>query len=429
MNRRSLLRSAAGVAGLSFMPVSTAMAGRGGELDTSRDDTILVAVELSGGNDGLNTVVPYGDDAYYRQRPTIGIPKEELFLLDEHYGLNPGMLGLQRLWQEDKLAIVHGCGYAQPSYSHFTSMAYWHTGAPHRGDAHGWMGRVADALALQRRDNMIINVAPTQSLAVKSAHHTPVVFDDPQRFARNQWMQSGKVPRSDVEDTNSTRAFLNAVDRGAQVSSARIQEAWSSYESNVDYGIAPMDLPKVAACIDAGLETRLYYVSFRNNAFDTHVQQPALHRRLLSYACDGIYGFIKDLERMGHDRRVVVMVFSEFGRRVAENANLGTDHGSANVMFMAGSPVRGGFYGQPPSLTELMDEGNLAFTTDFRRVYATAIEDWLGASAEQVLHGQFSRLPILRSGPILPLASLDIPTGSFGIPIQLVFSSLLPSTS
>ena len=151
-----------------------------------------------------------------------------------------------------------------------------------------------------------------------------------------------------------------------------------------------MDLPKVAACIAAGLPTQLYYVSFRNNAFDTHVEQPALHRRLLSYACDGIHGFVADLERLGHANRVVVLAFSEFGRRVPENANRGTDHGSANVMFLAGAPVRGGHYGELPSLVNLVDGDNLAHTTDFRRVYATVIDRWLGADSKKILHGAYT---------------------------------------
>ena len=163
----------------------------------------------------------------------------------------------------------------------------------------------------------------------------------------------------------------------------------------MDYGIAPLDLQKVAACIDGGLPARLYYVSFRNNSFDTHGQQPALHQRLLSYACDAIHGFIRDMERLGHGDRVAVMVFSEFGRRVPENSNLGTDHGAANLMFLAGKPVRGGHYGEAPSLTNLEEGDNLRATVDFRRVYATAIDGWLrsgGASA--VLKGDFAPLPI-----------------------------------
>jgi uncharacterized protein (DUF1501 family) len=186
------------------------------------------------------------------------------------------------------------------------------------------------------------------------------------------------------------RDYLRDVDRSAQASAALVRRAWQNYQTPVDYGIAPMDLPKVAACIQAGLDTQLYHVSFRNNSFDTHVQQPALHRRLLSYACDGIHGFVRDLQRMGQADRVVVMVYSEFGRRVPENANLGTDHGSANVMFLIGQPVNGGHYGKQPSLTELVNGDNLAHTTDFRQVYATAIQGWLGVDAGPVLFGDFT---------------------------------------
>ena len=392
MNRRRMLKAGAAFAGmsqLSHLPMAHALK------NGVDDDTILVAVELSGGNDGLNSVVPYGDDAYYRLRPTIGIRKDELLLLDDHYGLNPGMLGFERLWRDGKLAVVHGCGYERPSYSHFTSMAYWHTGAPHSGDEFGWMGRIADTITAERRDNMLINVAATQSLAVKSANHTPVVFDDPERFQRSRWISEADIGGIQRATDNPTRDFLNAVDASAQASSVLIRRAWDNYSTDVDYGIAPLDLPKVAACIDAGLPTRLYYVSFRNNSFDTHVNQPALHRRLLSYACDGIHGFIKDLERRGLDKRVLVMVFSEFGRRVPENANLGTDHGSANVMFLTGTHVKGGFYGEAPSLTQLVDGDNLAYTTDFRQVYATAIRDWLRVDADAVLHQHFPSLPVI----------------------------------
>jgi len=389
MKRRQFLAAASAAAGMVQMPWLSA-AARG-----DAADKILVAVELSGGNDGLNTIVPFADDAYYQRRPTLGIKRTATLELDDFYGFNPGMLGLQRLWQSGDLAIVHGCGYERPSYSHFNAMAYWHTGVPHRGDEFGWMGRVADQIAHRRQDDLLINIGSQQSLAVKSARHTPLVFDDPQRFQRDRWMSD--IPAdaiTSVASKNDARAFLRAVNQSAQISSQRIRQAWEAYQSPIDYGIAPMDLPKVAACIDAGLSTPLYHVSFRNNAFDTHVQQPALHRRLLSYACDGIHGFIQDLERMGHADRVVVMVYSEFGRRVPENANLGTDHGSANVMFLAGRPVRGGHYGRQPSLTDLVDGDNMAYTLDFRSVYATAIQGWLGVAASPVLKQPFEILPI-----------------------------------
>ncbi|MCZ6458660.1 MAG: DUF1501 domain-containing protein [Gammaproteobacteria bacterium] len=388
LNRRQILKGLAGAG------ATTLALPRWAQADSleNQSDRILVVVELSGGNDGLNTVVPYADDAYYRHRPTLGLRPDAVRKLDDHFGLNPGALGFERLWQSGDLAIVHGCGYAQPSFSHFTSMAYWHTGAPHSGSEFGWMGRLADAMAPEPRANLLISVGASQSLAVKSAVHTPVVFDDPERFQRNAMIQSRLAMESIPEQPpgNSTHEFLNSVARSAVESSGLIRRAWAEYQTPVDYGIQPIDLPKVAACIAAGLPTRLYHVSFRNNAFDTHVQQPALHRRLLSYACDGIHGFVRDMERIGQADRVVVLVYSEFGRRVPENANQGTDHGSANAVFLAGKPVKGGHYGEPVDLVNLDEGDNLKYTTDFRRVYATAIDRWLqlGAAA-QVLHGEF----------------------------------------
>lgn len=391
MRRRELLKGSlfAGLAGLSS-PVW---------VNQLRSELpILVAVELSGGNDGLNTVVPYGDDEYYRQRPTIGIPKNRALALDDHFGLNPGMTGFKKLWDNDQLAIVHGCGYDRPSYSHFTSMAYWHTGVPNGGDEYGWLGRTADQMRSKQTEDMLINIGSSQSLAVKSGVHTPLVFDDPERFQRSYWMNRVELS-SDVNSVsqNANHAFLRAVDVSARLSATRIRKAWSDYTTSVDYGIAPMDLPKVASCIAAGLDTQLYHVSFRNNAFDTHVQQPNLHRRLLSYASDAIHGFVRDLKRLGHAHRVVLMVYSEFGRRVPENANLGTDHGSANNMFLVGQPVKGGHYGELPSLVDLIDSGNLAYTTDFRQVYATVIEDWLQVNSTKILKGNFGKFPVFVS--------------------------------
>ena len=358
---------------------------------------VLVAVELTGGNDGLNSVVPFGDDAYYRHRPRLGLKADTLLPLDDHFGLNPGMLGLHRLWQDGQLAIVHGCGYDAPSYSHFTSLAYWQTGAPHSGSPYGWLGRTADAMRPEPADNMLISVAAQQPLVVRSATHTPVVFDDPERFQRQSWMpaEPAELSLAPLPETSRNRAFLRAVDRGARASAESIRSAWQRYKTDVDYGIAPMDLPKVAACIAAGLPTQLYHVAFRNNAFDTHVQQAPLHRRLLSYACDGLHGFVRDLERLGVADRVLVVVYSEFGRRVPENANLGTDHGSANDIWVIGRPVRAGHHGQPPSLTALIDDGNLAYTTDFRSVFATLTEDWLGLPRGAVFPEALPRLQLL----------------------------------
>jgi uncharacterized protein (DUF1501 family) len=371
-----------------FGQAAAALASQG-----QADGKILVVLELSGGNDGLNTLVPYADDAYYKNRPNLGIPRKDLRVIDDHFGFSGGMTGFERLYKDGKLAIVHGCGYENPSFSHFTSMAYWHTAAPNSGEEYGWVGRLADAMAPAAPPNYLVNIGVRQSLAVRSHKHVPVVFDDPNKFSQEKFHQENAVLES-LPDSgtveNPSRKFLLDTARSAKDASALVREAWAKYRSPIDYGITGLDLPKVVALIDAGMPTRLYYTSYRNNAFDTHVFQEDTHKRLLTYASDAVSAFIRDLERIKRADDVVVMVFSEFGRRVPENVNLGTDHGAANLMFVAGNQVKGGHYGTIPSLTKLDPGDNLIYTTDFRRVYATMISGWLGyRDTRQLLNGEF----------------------------------------
>jgi uncharacterized protein (DUF1501 family) len=391
-NRRRLLQASAGLM-LPGVFGTIAQAAAAAEAN----DRILVIFELSGANDGLNTVVPYTDDLYYRYRPTIGIRPNKVRKLDDRFGLNPGMAGFERLWKDGELAIVHGCGYDNPSFSHFTSMAYWHTAAPNSGDDYGWVGRVADVMSPEPVPNFLLNVDATQSLAVRSRVHTPVVFDEPDRFVRSALYQERALLDDVAMQTqdNPSRRFLEQVAVSARESSFAVRDAWSKYKSPVDYGIVPLGLPKVAACIAAGLPTRLYYVGYRNNAFDTHVQQSDLHQRLLTYTSDSIHGFMRDMERLGQADRVTMLIFSEFGRRVPENTSLGTDHGTANVMFFVGKQVKGGHYGQPSDLNGLDAGDNLVHTADFRRVYATSIDGWLRlGAADKVLKGKFEPFPV-----------------------------------
>ena len=388
--RRDLLKALGALGMTAGLPLSPALAAN------NPDKRILVVVEMSGANDGLNTLVPYADDAYYRLRPHIGLPADKLRKIDDHYGFNPGMLGFERLYKDGKMAIVHGCGYAQQSLSHFQSMAYWHTGVPNGGEHFGWLGRVADAIDPALTPNFLVNIDERQSLAVQSQHHVPVVFDDPERFARKGLLQSralldNPAPASGI---NASRKYLDDVAKSAREASQLVRAAWDSYKTPVDYGIRSLDLNKVAAMINAGLSTRLFYVSYRHNAFDTHVQQNEQHGRLLSYTSDAIMGFMKDMERIGRADDVTVMVFSEFGRRAAENTSLGTDHGTANHMYVIGKPVKGGHYGDVPSLSDLDADGNLKFTTDFRRVYASLIEGWLKHDSKPLLGGDFRTFPL-----------------------------------
>jgi uncharacterized protein (DUF1501 family) len=363
-------------------------------------ERILVVLELSGGNDGLNTVVPYGDPAYYRARPTIGIRERDAIRIADGFGLHPSMVGFERLYKDGQMAVVHGCGYEHPSFSHFSSMSFWHTGVPNSGEPLGWLGRFADHRYDPGTHNMIVNIGNAQSLAVRSDRHSPLVFDDPARFRRDgtDAEKNALVALSGTRaTTNATLEFLAETARNGTDSSDFVRRAAASYRTTVDYGIGNAfggGLQRVAALIAAGMPTRVYYVTYQGNSFDTHVQQADLHARLLMYTADAVRAFMEDITRIGREDDVAVMLFTEFGRRVEENGSLGTDHGTATPMFIVGKHVQGGFYGRPPSLTDL-DDGNLKMTTDFRRVYATMIKEWLAYDdTPAVLKGKFEPLGV-----------------------------------
>jgi uncharacterized protein (DUF1501 family) len=361
---------------------------------------ILVVLELSGGNDGLNTVVPFGDPAYYRARPQLAIAEREAIKVAGGFGFHPSMVGFERLYKEGQLAVVHGCGYDHPSLSHFSSMGFWHTGVPNGGEPLGWLGRLADETFDAGQRNTIVNLGNSQSLAVRSGRHSPLVFDDPARFRRDGTDEEKRVlnemsqPR---ETTNATLQFLASTAQNAAESSDFVRRASSAYRTTVDYGSGGGlggNLQRVAALIAAQMPTRLYYVTYSGNNFDTHVQQADLHTRLLMYTADAVRGFMEDIARIGRADDVALMIFTEFGRRVEENGSLGTDHGTATPMFVVGKGVKGGFYERHPSLTDL-DDGNMKMTTDFRRVYATMIEEWLGCrEAQAILKGRFEPLGV-----------------------------------
>jgi uncharacterized protein (DUF1501 family) len=361
---------------------------------------ILVVIELSGGNDGLNTVVPYGDPAYYRARPKLGISEQEVIRVTDGFGFHPSMVGFERLYKDGLLAVVHGCGYDRPSLSHFSSMGYWHTGVPNGGESLGWLGRLADHSYDAAARNLIVNLGTSQSLAVRGRQHSPLVFDDPARFRREGTHDQKQVLAglSEPKNTaNATLEFLSSMARNATESSDFVREASAGYRTPVDYGVGGGiggNLQRVAALIAARMPARLYYVTYQGNSFDTHVQQPDLHSRLLMYTADAVRGFMEDVKRLGRADDVAVMIFTEFGRRVEENGSLGTDHGTATPMFVLGKGVNGGFYGRHPSLTDL-DDGNLKMTTDFRRVYATVIKEWLGYDdTPAILKGRFDPLGV-----------------------------------
>ncbi len=388
----------------AFLPYTSAApplakGGIGGvdEATEKHPNRILVVIEMSGGNDGLNTVVPHGHDAYYRQRPSLAIPRNEVRRINEEFGFHPQLVGWERLYKDGQLAVIHGCGYHNPILSHFESMEFWHTAVPHGAEARGWVGRFADAAWPAPRRDCLASIGKEQALAVRSRVHAPLVFDNPLRFARqgSDEQQETFNALNKVRPTdNQSLALLRRVSANAADSSALVREACSNYRTPVNYGIRgpnlATDLVKVAALINAKMPCRVYYLRCGN--FDTHANQATSHNLLMIYLGDALRGFLEDMARIGRADDVAVMMFSEFGRRVSENASGGTDHGTAGPMFVLGKRVKGGLYAQHPSLTDL-DAGNLKLTTDFRRVYATMIKEWMGHDdTRTLLKGDFPTL-------------------------------------
>jgi uncharacterized protein (DUF1501 family) len=365
-------------------------------IEEKHPNRILLVLELSGGNDGLNTIVPYADDAYYKARPSLAIKANEVLKLNDRFGLHPACTSLEALFKDGKLAIVHGCGYPNPNLSHFTASEWWHTGMPHGNEPYGWLGRFADAHKPQPVENYIVNITTRQTRAVASARQSPVVFKDPKKFGRVGTDAQQKVFEkfgTVYPTTNPSLDFLNQVSRTATAGAALVRNACAEYRTMVDYGSdndLTLDLKKVSGMIQAGLPTRIFYVS--QGGYDTHAAQAGSQQTLLIYLADALRGFMEDLARSGRADDVAVMVFTEFGRRVNENLSKGTDHGTATPMYLVGKKVKGGFYGQMPSLTDL-DDGNLKMTTDFRSVYATMLKEWMGFDdTKAVLKGDYPTL-------------------------------------
>ncbi len=407
LSRRQLLKTtAASVAvGLAVPPWLAKMVWADGDTFNNGNapgaTRTLVVVQLTGGNDGLNTVIPYSNDAYRKNRPTLAQPDNQILRLTDDIALHPSMTGMKALFDKKQLAIVQGVGYPNPNRSHFRSMEIWQTAAPDRMGTEGWVGRYLDAIRSGRTSPLTgINIGNEANEALQSAHaavptiqglaNFGVVFphngDGDVRTAALKSVQMG--------DTNTPYgALFQQTAADTYESADKIQAGIKKYHSSVQYptGGFGTGLQEVASLIAADLGTRVFYVSFGGGSFDTHTNQARRHVQLLTQLSDGLAAFQSDLDQMGKADQVVTVCFSEFGRRVHENAGGGTDHGTASEMFIVGQPVKGGLYGQYPSLTDL-DQGDLKFTTDFRSVYATLIDRWLGSHSEAVLGSRYEDL-------------------------------------
>jgi uncharacterized protein (DUF1501 family) len=377
------------------------------------EDRVLVVVQLGGGNDGLNTVVPYGHDAYYRARPTLAVPapgrgtaqQPAALALDQAsgIGLHPNLQGFKELMDQGAASIVQGVGYPNPNRSHFTSMDIWHT-ADTDARGHGWIGRYFDCTCNGTPvPEGAVAIGGSAPLAMEGAVQKPVTFETAELF---RWLgddlhESMQEPYQAINragalpavDPDSQLGFLMRTALDAQVASDRIRAA-AAKRPLVEYPQSRLaqQLRVVAAMIRDGLPTRVYYVSM--SGFDTHAGQAGPHANLLRQLGDGLLAFYRDLKAQGAGARVLTMAFSEFGRRVGQNASGGTDHGTAAPMYFVGDMLRPGLLGEHPSLDRL-DEGDLVFNVDFRSVYAAVLEDWMRAPAPQVLGRAWPKAKVL----------------------------------
>ncbi|MAG94669.1 MAG: hypothetical protein CMJ48_13120 [Planctomycetaceae bacterium] len=393
--RRTFLTTALGSgAALSFsgsMPQFLLHAAEGEQ--GSNNETILVVVQLSGGNDGLNTIVPYDDDAYLSKRPKLGIPADKVLKIDKQLGFHPAAKGLADLLEDEKLAVIQGVGYEKPNRSHFESMDIWHTcRRKTERRTEGWLGRVLDASASDAGGDVpALHLGhDKQPLALAAKHvRTPSVRSLERFRLRSKENEKliGSITATKREKPDALLDFVQTSTTAALSASRRVEKAAGAYKSSVEYPQSDLGqkLRTTAQLIDSGLKTRIYYVTL--DGFDMHSQQAAAHTALLTKFSAGVSAFVKDLAEHGHEQRVLVTGFSEFGRRVQENASEGTDHGAAGPMFFAGGRVKPGLHGAHPSLTDLVD-GDLKHHTDFREVYATVLERWLRTSDSASILGK-----------------------------------------
>ena len=365
-------------------------------------DRVLVLVNLQGGNDGLNCIVPHGDDAYYRLRQSIAIDRASVLGIDEHVGFNPGMRSLKRMYDKGNVAIVQGVGYPDPDHSHFRSTEIWQTAAPDRYEHTGWLGRYLDDAGLPK-DNLFNGVAIAQVLPealVANRVDVPAVaqlagyglISDRNSNARAAFpkvLAENRLPFS-----SPYLAHVAEIEDHAQRGSEELPKLIAGYKTDASYPATPLgrSLALAAQIVGSRTGTKVLYV--QHGSFDTHVNQRATQDRLLTELSDALGAFYDDLAAHGNDGRVLTMTFSEFGRRIAQNASGGTDHGEASPLFLIGGGVKGGTYGRYPDLNA-SPNGNLGFSTDFRSVYATVLERWLGRPAAPILRGSFDHIPAL----------------------------------
>ncbi len=392
----------------SMFPAFLDRAAYSSEQQSKASKTVLVVVELAGGNDGLNTVIPYADDEYAKNRSTLRFTANEVHKIDSYLGFHPRMEGFKRLFDDGYLSVVQGVGYPNPNQDHAVGMRNWQTALPDQPNCQtGWLGRTAD---YDLRDGKTI----------PPAIH---VSDGPQPFALNaetgiipsvrslddlqikEWpdAKGTQIQHFSLDDTpkvqthNPLRDFIERCASNAQQDSQRMDEIARSTKSNVEYPSFRLarQLQTIAGLIRADLGIRIFYTDLSGGSiggFDNHANQRGNHCALLHQLSESVTAFVHDLKKDNLIDQVLLMTFSEFGRTLKENGRRGTGHGSAAPMFLAGGSLKGGLIGNHPSLTNLDDSGSPKHHTDFRQVYSTILEDWLQYDSEAILGKKYSKI-------------------------------------
>jgi uncharacterized protein (DUF1501 family) len=386
LTRRAFLHSSSLLALSSTVPLFVPRSMRG--ITPQKDSRVLVVVELDGGNDALNTVVPYADENYAKLRPNLKLDCKSLVKLNDSLGLHPVMRPLDKLFQAGHLCVVPGVGYPNPNRSHFESMAIWHTARfdPEERKGYGWLGRAMDPSG-----GTLLSVGVDVPTLLRGRRSSAVGFNNIEEAILSDAAaaEGGIGP----ETSDDLLAFVRRQAVDAQLAAkkiARLSGAWAvpRYPATSLAG----RLQIISRLLKAGIDARVFYT--QQSGYDTHARQAFKHLSLLSEFAGAVAAFFADLQESKLADRVMLLTFSEFGRTIKENTSAGTDHGTAGVMFVAGTSVKGGVVGTMPSLSDL-DAGEPKMTTDFRSVYGAALQNWLGLPARSVLGGEFARLALL----------------------------------
>jgi uncharacterized protein (DUF1501 family) len=408
--RRQFVKASLGAAAAGAMGPAAVRAAQ--PAAASPNGRVLIVLQMGGGNDGLNTVVPFRDEVYVRSRPTLRLDPREVHKLDASLGLHPKLRAFKRLYDQGRLTIVQGVGYPQSSRQHPDAMRAWHTARPDAPDVEtGWIGRAVDLV--YRPDDGLVPAMfvgagePPQTVAARNAL-VPAIHTVEQCLLHAASGPAGTTLRQGLLAVaaaprpagNPLLGVLQKTTLAAYADSARLE---AQMRADSDVGRYPAfalarTLRQIATLIRAELGMRVFVTEMAGGnigGFDSHANQAENHAALLEELSESVAAFIDDLARDRWLDRVVLVTFSEFGRTVAENGRGGTDHGTAGPLFLVGGPVRGGLVGPPPRLTDL-DGGGLRVHTDFRRVYATLLGRWLGWDSQAVLGGTYPELPLLR---------------------------------